>query len=70
MFILLFDLIPYWCTTLMGGFHFMILVRTIAFKSYNIFLHKEVGFASLGPRYFFAHRDKTSAMLAATTVLS
>ena len=29
-----------------------------------------MGFASLGPRYFFAHRDKTSAMLAATTVLS
>ena len=43
---------------------------TAAFKSYNIFLHKEVGSASLGPRYFFAHRDKTSAMLAATTVLS
>ena len=53
----------------MGGFHSMIPARMNAFKSYNIFLHKEVGFASLGPRYFFVHRDKTSATLAATTVL-
>ena len=32
----------------------MIPARTNAFKSYNIFLHREVGFASLGPRRFFA----------------
>ena len=47
----------------------MILARTYAFKSYNIFLNREMGFASLGPRYFFMYRSKISAMLVATTVL-
>ena len=63
------DLTSHWCGTLMGGFHFMILARTYAFKSYNIFLHREVGFTSLGPRYFFMYCSKISAMLVATTVL-
>ena len=62
---LFFDLISYWCTTLMGGFHFMILARTTAFKSYNIFLHREVGSVSLGdklgPRYFFKHRESNNS---------
>ena len=48
-----------WRETLIGGFHFMIFcARADAFKSYNIFLHGEVGFARLGPRCFFRKAPK------------